>query len=118
MEDKETKRKTIGLTCKAKLFGKKTGHRELLARVDTGAALCSVDLDIAAELRLGPIVKAKKVRSSNASMKRPIVKAQLEVEGKKIVVSFSISDRSHMSYPVLIGRNALKKFGFLIDPVE
>jgi hypothetical protein len=118
MENKEIKRRTIGLTCKAKLFGKKTGHRELLARVDTGAALCSVDLDVAAELHFGPIIKARKVKSSNASMKRPIVRGEIEVEGKKIITSFSISDRSHMNYPVLIGRNALKKLGFLIDPLE
>ena len=40
---------------------------------------------------------------------------QIDKEKKKIKAQFTLADRSHMRYPVLIGQNILKQ-GFLINP--
>ena len=46
---------------------------------------------------------------------RPIMKVEFQLAGRKLKQEFTIADRSHMKFEVLIGQNALKK-GFLIDP--
>ena len=88
---------------------------EVLALIDTGATRSSIDLDLASDLKLGPIIKKSIIRSSHGKSVRPVVKAKIEIAGRKINAFFNISARSHMSYKVLIGRNILKK-GFLVDP--
>ncbi|MBN2141880.1 ATP-dependent zinc protease, partial [Candidatus Woesearchaeota archaeon] len=42
--------------------------------------------------------------------------AKIVLGGKEIESKFTLADRSHMKYPVLIGQNILRK-NFLIDPV-
>lgn len=101
----------IGLTEKIKINGK-----PVLARIDTGATTNSICVDLASELKLGPIVKTSTIlSSSNGREVRPVVKASLEIGGRKFNASFNISNRAHMRYRVLIGQKILKK-GFLIDP--
>jgi len=100
----------IGYLEKIKING-----REVVALIDTGATRSSVDIDLASELKLGPIVKKSIIKSSHGKSVRPVVKAKIEIGGKKINAFFNISARSHMSYGVLIGRNILK-MGFLVDP--
>ncbi|MEQ8624681.1 MAG: RimK/LysX family protein [Vicingaceae bacterium] len=59
--------------------------------------------------------KRKKVRSSNGRLeKRFILKTKIILGGKKRVTYISLTDRSKMRYPVLIGRKVLKN-GFLVD---
>lgn len=88
---------------------------KIKARIDTGATLSSMDLRLAAELGLGPVTRTKFVRSAQGSKVKPVIKASIEIEGRKISASFTLSDRKHMTYRVLIGQNVLK-MGFLIDP--
>ncbi len=88
---------------------------KLFARIDTGAERSSVDINLASKLRLGPVVASKVVKSANGAKLRPIVKMDVELCGRRVTETFSLSDRSHMRYKVLIGQNILKK-GFLIDP--
>lgn len=101
---------TIGLIEKVKIKDK-----EVLAKIDTGADTSSIDINLASELQLGPILDTKHIKSSNGESLRPVIKATIILKGKEIKAKFSISDRQNMKYDILIGKNILKK-GFLIDP--
>ncbi|MGM5483378.1 MAG: RimK/LysX family protein [Nanobdellota archaeon] len=88
---------------------------KMKARIDTGAQSSSIDQNLAAEFSLGPIIKNKKIRQSHGRSLRPVVKVKVLIEGEDLEGEFTISDRTHMTYKVLIGQDILKK-GFLIDP--
>lgn len=103
----------LGLTEFVTIYGKE--EKRIKARIDTGATRSSMDTKLATELHLGPIIKRKKIKSAHGSRLRPIIEAKIELEGKKINTEFSLADRSHMKFKVLIGQNALKKY-FIIDP--
>ena len=45
---------------------------------------------------------------------RKVIMISIKLANREIVEKFNISDRRHMSYPILVGRNILKR-GFLID---
>lgn len=117
MAKKKTNRKIIvGLTEKVTLIsstGKK--KKRVIARIDTGATKSSIDARLAAELSLGPVIKTKLVKSASGSKLRPVIKAKIKIVDKTINSEFTIADRSHMKYRVLVGQNILKS-GFLIDP--
>jgi len=89
--------------------------QEVIARIDSGAAISSIDVSLAAKLQVGPIIESIKIRSSNGSSIRPVVKIKVTIQGRKIRGRFTVIDRSHMKYPLLIGRNILQK-KFIIDP--
>jgi len=103
-------RKVLGLVETVKIK-----NREILARVDTGARRCSIDKDLAEELKLGPIIDNKKYRSAHGRSIRPVVKEEIMVKGKKMMVKINLTNRKHMKYNFLIGREALRE-DFLIDP--
>lgn len=106
-------KKIVGLVEKIKIIGGK--EKEVLARMDTGAHKNSISTHLASELRLGPIIKTVRIKTSNGTEVRPVIEAKIIIKGKKIKTSFNITDRKHMKYSVLIGQDVLKK-GFLIDP--
>lgn len=57
----------------------------------------------------------RKIKSSTGHIEnRVIIKTQLVVFGKKYKTEFSLTDRSGMKFPVLLGRKFLKK-GFIVD---
>ncbi len=91
------------------------GRKKVIAKIDTGATKSSIDTSLAAELRLGPVIKSKLVKSAHGSKLRPIIEATIELVGRKIKSEFTLADRAHMKYRILIGQNILKD-GFLIDP--
>ncbi|MBS3096821.1 ATP-dependent zinc protease [Candidatus Woesearchaeota archaeon] len=93
------------------------GRKSVVAKIDTGATKSSIDTNLAAELRLGPVIKSKLVKSAHGSKLRPIIEAEIELAGKKIKSEFTLADRAHMKYRILIGQNILKD-GFLIDPTK
>jgi len=109
-------RTVIGLTEEIKLNGNGS-DQTVIARVDTGATKSSIDLFLASKLRLGPVIESKLIRSAHGTKLRPVIEADIVIRGKKIVSKFTLADRSHMKYPMLIGQNILKKEGFLIDPM-
>lgn len=62
-----------------------------------------------------PIYKTKKVKSSNGQIEeRFIVETTIIVVGERLKAQFSLTDRSEMRYPILIGRRLLKG-RFLVD---
>jgi hypothetical protein len=110
-------RVVIGLTEKVIIFGAEGKKKQLAAKIDTGASKNSIDASLAAELNLGPVVETKVIRSAHGSKLRPLVKAKISIAGKEFLSKFTIADRRHMEYRVLIGQNLLKR-GFLIDPTK
>ena len=87
------------------------------ARIDSCATNSSIDSTLAAKLRLGPVVANKMIKSANGARMRPVVEVTVDLHGKEVKERFTLADRSHMKYPVLIGQNILKR-GFLIDPCQ
>ena len=106
----------IGLAEKVKIYHPR-GNKIVIAKIDTGATKSSIDTNLAAELKLGPVIKSKLVKSAHGSKLRPIIEATIELAGKKIKSEFTLADRAHMKYRILIGQNILKD-GFLIDPTK
>ena len=104
----------IGLTEKVSIHGNPR-KKAVVAKIDTGATKSSIDTNLAAELKLGPVIKSKLVKSAHGSKLRPIIEATIELAGKKIKSEFTLADRAHMNFSILIGQNILKE-GFLIDP--
>ncbi len=48
--------------------------------------------------------------STKTSKSRPVVDVVIGVGGDRHTVSASVEDRSHMDYPVLLGRDILKNY--------
>src|SRR3989339_717975 len=84
------------------------GSRQVAAKVDTGATKSSIDLNLAKRLHLGPVIKSKVVKSAHGNMLRPVVEATIILAGKTITEEFTIADRKHLKYAMLIGQNVLK----------
>jgi len=109
------KKTVVGLVEKIRVVGEKSV--ETVALFDTGARLTSVDIRLASKAQMGPIVRITKVKnpSFNRVIKRPVVRAKIRIKGKVFDVDVNIQDRSHMTFPVIIGRNILSG-NFIIDP--
>ncbi len=103
---------------------------KLPARIDTGAAQTSLDardmvikgdiVDFKLPEKYGglqlslPIVARKTVRSAEAREQRPVVMMEFCIGSKHIRTRVNLNDRSKVKYPLLVGRNALKK-NFIVD---
>lgn len=88
---------------------------DVVAKSDTGARRTSIDFDIAAEIGAGPIVDTVYVKSGSRTgrQKRPLVEIDVKIGDRWQTVTASIENRSHMSYPVLLGRDVLD--GYRVD---
>lgn len=89
-----------------------SGSRTVVAKSDTGASRTSIDTKLAAKIGAGPIksmtrVKSGSVRSGKA---RPVVDVVVGIGGERHTVTASVEDRSHMDYPVLLGRDILEDY--------
>ena len=105
----------VGLTENIKLISSEGLNEEVVAKVDTGATKSSIDTKLAKKLKLGPIIKSKMIKSAHGNRARPIIEAEILLADRQIKSEFTLADRSHMKYKVLIGVNILKE-GFLVDP--
>ncbi|WP_436924114.1 RimK/LysX family protein [Halosimplex amylolyticum] len=98
----------IGYTEEVLISGTK-GSESVVAKSDTGATRTSIDTQLAANIGAGPIKSITKVRSgsSKSSKSRPLVDVVVGVGGTRHTVTASVEDRSHMNYPVILGRDIL-----------
>ena len=101
----------IGLTERVAVSGT-TGTRTVVGKSDSGASRTSVDIRLAAEIGAGPIHNVSRVRSGSMreGKSRPVVDLVLGIGGAQHTVAANIEDRSHMSHPLLIGRDVLKSY--------
>ncbi|MBW3004872.1 RimK/LysX family protein [Candidatus Woesearchaeota archaeon] len=112
---KKRKKSRVGFLEKVTVYGPK-GQKTVTARVDTGAARNSIDDKLARKLGIKKIIKHKVIKSAHGVKKRPIVKGRLKIAGRTLTdMTFTLADRKHMKYDVLVGRNTLKR-GFVVDP--
>ena len=105
---------TVGYTERVAVSGGRDVE-SAVAKSDTGAQRTSIDIDLAAAIGAGPIVDTTRVKSGTQSerQKRPLVDIEIELGGRWHSTTASIEDRSHMSYPVLLGRDVLR--GYRVD---
>lgn len=109
------------------------GDHTVVAKIDTGAysgALhCSYveqkdqqiifrPFDIDIEITCDEFL-VKYVKSSNGKReKRYFIETSMIIAGKQYPILLSLSDRSEMKWPVLVGRRFLKLNSFLVDPIK
>ena len=102
-------------TTGTKVIGLTNPHNEphwvvsVEARLDTGASRSSIDEGFVSLLRLDELVNedAIKVKSANGSQRRDTVVLVIIEEDEEIELEVSITDRGHMGYPVILGRDYL-----------
>ena len=102
-------------TTGTKLIGLTNPHNEpswlvsVEARLDTGATRSSIDEGFVSLLRLDELVNedAIKVRSANGSQKRDTVILVVIDDDEELELEVSITNREHMGYPVILGRDYL-----------
>jgi len=104
---------TVGLSEKIEITGQNS-KKKVNAKVDTGATIGSIDVKLASELKLGPVINIKKVKQAHGNSNRAIIEAEITFAGQTFTSQFTLADRSHMKFPVLLGQNQLKSV--LIDP--
>ena len=75
-------RKILGIVEKIKIIGEK--KVETYALFDTGAKQTSVDIELASEAKLGPVVKTTVIRNPSFKQKtvRPVVEGKIEIAGE------------------------------------
>ncbi len=108
-------KKLIGLVEKVKVIGEK--EVDTYALFDTGASRTSIDTKIANKAKLGPIIKTVHLKHASLKheIKRPVVRAVVNIKGRMFDVRVSIQDRAHMTFPMIVGRDILAG-NFLVDP--
>jgi len=107
----------LGLTEEILIRGLKRSEK-VIARIDTGATSSSLDLKLAEKLHLKALENVKIVKSASGVGKRSVVHVNIIIHGKTMEGNFTVANRSHMTYSVLIGQNILKQGRFLVDPLK
>jgi len=102
---------TLGYTNRIRITGR-DGAAEAVAKADTGAKRTSIDSDLAGRIGAGPLVGTTQVRSGTGggTETRSLVDVDLRLNGQWRTVTASITDRSEMSHPVLLGRDVLETY--------
>jgi RimK family alpha-L-glutamate ligase len=104
----------LGYTTRIRISGRE-GAVRTVAKSDTGARRTSIDTDLAGRIGAGPLVGATEVRSgtTDSPETRPLADVDLCLNGRWRTVTASITDRSELNYPVLLGRDVLE--GYTLD---
>lgn len=108
--------RTIGVFEEVEVVSLKTADPvQVKAKVDTGAYSSSVDRQLAESLGLlspDNVVTKKGVKSALGREERSVVAVSFKLAGKKVKTVATISDRSRLKRPMIIGRRDLG--GFLV----
>lgn len=132
----EQQTQTVGWVEKARIPGV---DKEVKAKLDTGATTSSINAEILGkpdknsesggmikfqftngegikEVFERPIVRWVQIKSrAGADLRRPVVRMKLCVASRWIEEEVNLADREDFNYPVLIGRNMLKKGKLAVD---
>lgn len=150
--EEKSGRHIIGLREKVRLYGSEGREEEVTAKIDTGADLTSVDINLAKKLGFNEAIdifqkeqipdnlssedalKLRKelkkkltkahpdikdlavIRSSHGRTLRIKIAIDIKMNNEIISTQATLTDRSHLKYPVIIGKKNLKKY--LIDPTK
>jgi RimK family alpha-L-glutamate ligase len=109
--DKTPENVVVGYIEEVLVAGTK-GQRTVLAKSDTGATRTSIDARLAAEIGTGPIKDIVRIKSGSvkSGRSRPVVDLVVGIGGTQHTVTASVEDRSHMDYPLLLGRDILQHY--------
>ena len=110
-------RPILGLTEEVTILNPPRSEKAI-ARIDTGATSSSIDLKLAQKLHLKEVNHFKIIKSASGIGRRPVIHIKIFIKGQELDGDFTLANRSHMTYSLLIGQNILKKGRFLIDPLE
>jgi hypothetical protein len=110
-------RTILGLTGQVVLKSNDGEDKQFLARIDSGATSSSIDINLIKSLNFKSTKRHRVVKSASGIKKRPIIYANVTIRGKEMEAEFTLADRGHMTYQILIGQNILKEGKFLIDPL-
>ncbi len=58
------------------------------------------------------------IRSAAGRTRRVLVPLRIEIAGKIIKTKVTIIERTHMEYPMIVGRKDLQKGRFIVDPLR
>ena len=111
LAEQPSKDTVLGYTARIRINGR-DGGEQVTAKSDTGARRTSIDTELAGRIGVGPLVGTTEVQSGTGggTETRPLVNVDLCLDGNWRTVKASITDRSEMTYPVLLGRDVLKSF--------
>ena len=115
MVEKKKPKVTVGLIEEVTIIGRK--ELKTLALFDTGAKVSSVDISLASKAKLGPIVRTQRIKNPSFKQQtmRPVVSAKIRIKKRIFESMVNIQDRSHMTFPIIIGRNIIVG-NFIVDP--
>lgn len=99
---------------KVQLIGRNGKRKTVNAKIDTGAYRTSIDSSLLAELELTPLPDTVRIESGTGIQTRQLTTLSLKIRGTTRDSVATFTDRSHMRFPVIIGRRDLH--GFLVDP--
>lgn len=119
----------VGRFERVKIFGEDNSHLSFIAKVDTGADSCTIHFEKLEEdnglLRVWFSEKhamtfddyfERDVRSSSGTLqKRYYVKLNTRIGSQEFVMNVTLSNRSDMRYPMLIGRRFLRANNLLVN---
>jgi len=105
----------IGLNEPIRIYDSKNRKIRLMAKIDTGATISSIDIKIAGKLKLGPIVKTAVIKAANGKERRGIIETKIKIKNQIIKTHFTLADRTDLRYKAIIGKDTIKKGKFIID---
>lgn len=111
----EVSDKLLGVIEKITIYGEKK-RKTVRAKIDTGAFRTSIDVDLVHELGLDLHNRLIHVRSGSGRQRRQTAHIRFKLKGKEIKTVATYTERSHLRFPVIIGRKDIK--GFYVDPAK
>lgn len=109
-----TERKVLSLIEPVRITNNNTS-KTVEAKLDSGAFRTSLDIDLVEELGIPLLKREIFIKAASGQQMRNAVKINFELAGKTISTIATIAKRSHLNYPMIIGRRDLG--GFLINPI-
>lgn len=106
--------KVLHIVEKIALLGPNGKKKVVRAKIDTGAYRTAIDEKLVKELEFPTRDERVHVRSGSGKQYRHTARVRIRLRGKEIETVASFSDRTHMTFPVIIGRRDIK--GYLVDP--